>query len=196
MSKKVITEVENRTKKILADKVTEMADLEERIKVAEQQQAAAVKAMDTATSAGDLKAYQQAKADYRDTRDAIEMYNKRLDALENKPLISNGEYEKGVAQIMAALGETTAEAKKRIVEHAEQIRIIAAECTAEVVKGNELLHKWQHEIYKDDASIVGGKGNRIHMQNLEKKFEDFSVTQFASHILDSGYYKTFTGRSN
>lgn len=195
MAKKAITEVENRAKKILADKVTEMADLEERIKVAEQQQNAASKAMDVATTAGDLRAYQQAKADYRDAGDAIEMHNKRLDALENKPLISNVEYEKGVAQIMAALGETTAEAKKRIVEHVEQIRIIAAECTAEVTSGNELLHKWQHELYKDDASIPGRNGNRIRMHNLEKKFEDFSVTQFASYILDSGYYKSITGQS-
>lgn len=195
MAKKAIIEVENRAKKILANKVTEMADLEERVKIAERQQNAASKAMDEATTAGDLRAYQQAKTDYRDAGDAIEMHSKRLDALTNKPLITDVEYEKGVAQIMAALGEATAEAKKRIVEHVEQIRIIAAECTAEVTSGNELLHKWQHELYKDDASVPGGKGNRIHMRNMEKKFEDFSVTQFASYILDSGYYQSFTGQS-
>lgn len=195
MAKKAITDVETRIKKIMADRVTETADLEERIEIAKQQQQAANEAMDAATTAGDVKAYQKAKVDRRDAGDAIEMHGKRLDALENKPLISKGEYEKGVAQIMAALGEVSADAKKRIVEHMEQIRIIAAECTAEITNGNEVLHQWQHEIYRDKAEQMLESGKSIHMNSLEKRFEDFSIPQFASYVLDSGYYKNFTGQS-
>ena len=195
MAKKAITEVESKIKKILADRVAEAADLEERVEVAKQQQKAANEAMDAATTAGDLKAYQKAKADRKDAGDAIEMHGKRLDALEHKPLISKGEYEKGVAQIMAALGEVSADAKKRIVEHMEQIRIIAAECTAEITNGNEVLHQWQHEIYRDKAEQMLASGKGLHMDSLEKRFKDFSVPQFASYVLDSGYYQNFTGQS-
>lgn len=195
MTKKAITEVENKIKKILADRVAEAADLEERVEVAKQQQKAANDAMDAATTAGDLKAYQKAKADRKDAGDAIEMHGKRLDTLEHKPLISKGEYEKGVAQIMAALGEVSADAKKQIVSHLEQIRIIAADCTAEITRGNETLHQWQHDIFRDSAEMTVGNGNKVHMEHLEKKFKDFSVPQFASYILDSGYYKTITGQN-
>lgn len=195
MAKKAIVEVEGRIKKILMNMETESTDLRERIELAQQQQKIANEAMDAATTAGDVKAYQKAKADHRDAGDVIEMHGKRLDALEHKPLISKGEYEKGVAQIMAALGEVSADAKKRIVEHMEQIRIIAAECTAEITNGNEVLHQWQHEIYRDKAEQMLPSGKSVHMNSLEKRFEDFSIPQFASYVLDSGYYENFTGRS-
>lgn len=195
MAKKAITDVESRIKKIKADRITETADLEERIEVAKQQRQTANEAMDAATIAGDVKAYQKAKADRRDAEDAIEMHNKRIDTLKHKPLISKGEYEKGVAQIMAALGEVSADAKKRIVEHMEQIRIIAAECTAEITNGNEVLHQWQHEIYRDKAEQMLASGKSIHMDALEKRFTDYSIPQFASYVLDSGYYKNLTGQS-
>lgn len=195
MAKKAITEVESKIKKILANKEAETVDLEERVETAKRQQRSANEAMDIATTAGDVKAYQKAKADRRDAEDAIEMHGKRLEALENKPLIPGIEYEKGVAQIMAALGEVSADAKNRIVEHMEQIRIIAAECTAEITYGNDVLHQWQHDIYRDKAEQAVGIGKGVHMDNLEKRFRDYSVSQFASYVLDSGYYKTFTGQS-
>lgn len=195
MSKKAITEVENKIKKILADRVAETTDLKERIEVAKQQQRIANEAMDAATIVGDVKAYQKAKAELRDAGDAIEMHSKRIDALENKPLISNGDYENGVAHIIAALGEVSADAKKRIVEHMEQIRIIAAECTAEITRGNEVLHQWQHEIYRDKAEQILSNGKGVHMEHLEKQFKDYSVPQFASHVLNNGYYENFTGKS-
>lgn len=192
MSKKAITEVENKIKKILANKVAEAVDLEERVEVAKQQQREANKAMDISTIEGNVKAYQKAKADRNGAGDAIEMYSKRLDALNHKPLTSKDEYEKGVAQIMAALEEVSADAKKRIVEHMEQIRIITAECTAEITKGNEVLHQWQHEIYRDKAEMTLEDGRCVHSRFLEKKFEDFSVAQFANYVLSSGYYENFT----
>ena len=96
---------------------------------------------------------------------------------------------------MAALGEVSADAKKRIVEHMEQIRIIAAECTVEITNGNEVLHQWQHEIYRDKAEQMLASGKGVHMDSLEKRFRDFSVPQFASYVLDSGYYQNFTGQS-
>lgn len=191
MAKKAITEVVNRIKKITADRVAETADLEERVEVAKQQQRAANEAMDEATDVVDLESYQKAKKDRRYAGDAIEMYSKRLDALENKPLISKEEYEAGVDKIMAALEEVSADAKKCIVEHMEQIRIIAAECTAEITNGNEVLHKWQHEIYGDKAEQILANGNSIHLDSLEKKFTDFSVPQFANYVLDSNFYKNF-----
>lgn len=194
MAKKAITELESKIKKILADRVAEAADLEERVEAAKHKQKEANEAMDEATIAGDLKAYQKAKEERKDAEDAIEMHCKRLEALDNKPLISKVEYEKGVAQIMAALGEVSADAKKRIVEHMEQIRIIAAECTAEITNGNEVLHQLQHDIYRDKAEQILASGKGVYMEHLEKKFKDFSVPQFASYVLDSGYYENFTGQ--
>lgn len=194
MSKKAITEVESKIKKILADRAAETADLKERVEVAKQQQKRANDAMEAATTEGDVKAYQKAKADRRDSEDAIEMHSKRLDTLENGPLVSKIEYEKGVAQIMAALAEVSVDAKKRIVEHVEQIRIISAECTAEITNGNELLHQWQHEIYRDRAEQSTANGKKVHLDSLEKRFEDFSVPRFASEVIGNGYYKNFIGQ--
>lgn len=192
MAKKTITDMENRIKKITAERMTETADLKERIEAAKQLVKSADKAMEAAGVKGDAEAYHKAKAGRREADDIIEMHSKRLETLNNKPLIQNSEYEKGVEQIMAALGEVSADAKKKIISHVEQIRLIAAECTAEITKGNEVLHQWQHEIFRDDACTQVTNGNRVHLPHLEKRFTDFTVTQFADYILGSGYYKTIT----
>ena len=194
MGKKTITDVENRIEKILADTARESTELEEKIEVFKMEQNEENDAMEVATINSDLKAYQKAKAEYGNASDAIEMHTRRLDTLKNKPLISSVDFEKGVAQIMTALGEVTADAKKEIIGHVEAIRVIAAECQAEIKKGNKLLHQWQHDIYMDDAKITVANGNKVHMDNLEKKYGDFSVIQFAEHILESGHYKHFTGQ--
>jgi len=192
MAKKAITDVESRIKKIMADRMTETADLEERIEAAKQLVRTADSVMEAAGVKGDAEAYHKAKSGRREASDIIEMHSKRLEALNNKPLIQSSEYEKGVAQIMAALGEVSADAKKQIASHVEQIRLIAAECTAEITKGNEVLHQWQHDIFHDDACMQVANGNRVHLPNLEKRFTDFTVPQFADYILNSGYYKTIT----
>lgn len=195
MAKKEIAEVESKIKNILTDRVAEAAGLEERLEFAKQQQKVANEAMDAATTTGDLKSYKKAKSDRNDAEDAIDMYSKRLNALEYRPLISKDEYEECVAQIMTTLGEVSADAKKRIIEHMEQIRIIADECEAEITNGNEVLHQLQHKIYRDKAEQTFANGKSIHMDYLEKRFADLSVPQFANYILNNGSYKNFTRQS-
>ena len=194
MAKKAIADIESRTKKLLNDRTTELEDIKGLLAEAGQQQAAACDMMNKATEAGNVKEYQKAKGAYKDAADAIEMYTKRLDALENKPLISQGEYEKGVAQIMAALNDVSAEAKKQIVNHMEQVRIIAAETSAEINEGNNVLHRWQHEAYRDDAKTTLSNGSRVYSGTQKKQYKDFSVVQFAEYALESTYYKTISGR--
>lgn len=195
MAKKAIREVENKIKKILRDRVVQITELEERVEASKRQQAVAKEALDAVTMSGDVEAYQKAKADLRNAEDAIEMYSKRLDALENKPLVSECEYEKGVSEIMSTLGEISADAKKHIVERMEQIRIIASECAEEIAHGNRILHQWQHEIYRDKAEQTLATGTRIHMDSLEKVFADYSVPQFASYVLESESYKDLARQS-
>lgn len=190
MTKKAITEVENKIKKMAGNRDAEITDLKERIRKAKQEMEKASKQMDVSMSKGSTEDYRKAKADYAEAEEEAAVLYKRLDILENKPIISESEYEKGIAQIMAALGEISEETKKQIVTHMEQIRILAAETNAEIARGNEVLRQWQHDIYKDKAEMKRTDGSMIHMANLERQFKDFSVAQFADFVLNSGYYET------
>ena len=181
MAKKAVTDVENKIKKIRANMLTESADLEERVEIAKEQMKIANKAMDDATTCGDVKAYQKAKAECRDSGDAIEMYTKRIEMLKSRPLISSEEYEKGISLIMDALKEVSDDAKKQIRSHVEQIKAIAADCSAEITRGNEVLQQWQCDIFREKANSF-----------TQKKFGDYFVVQFAEYILGSGFYKTMT----
>ena len=161
--------------------LTESADLEERIEIAREQMKSANKAMDEATTCGDVKAYQKAKAECRNFGDEIEMYTKRIDILKNHPLISGEEYERGVLLIMDGLKEVSDDAKKQMLNHLEQIKTIAADCSAEITRGNEVLQQWQGDIFREKTSSF-----------TRKKFEDYFVLQFAEYIFESAFYKKMT----
>ena len=195
MARKAVKEIESRIEKIKANTAAEVSDLGEKLESLKQQRQNACEKMEKATVSGDVKTYREAKAAYQEAVDIDEMYNKRLNNLESKPLITKGEYERGIAQIMAELGEISADAKKQIVEHMEKIRIIVTECKTEIEKGNEVLHKWQHEVYRDKAEKELANGKMMHMEELEKKYRDYSVAQFGNQILDSVLYKNFIGQS-
>lgn len=194
MTRKAITELENKIKKMSEKRDAEIADLKERIESNMKELKKTSKAMDVAFEKANSENYRKAKAEYADIEADTAMLYKRLNTLENEALISKTEYEKGVQQIMAALGEISAEAKKQIVSFMEQVSLLAAETNAEIARGNETLHKWQHEIYKDPAELTRTDGSKVHMQNLEKQFKDFSVAQFADFVLTSGYYETIAGK--
>ncbi len=92
----IIEETGRRIESILADREKELIALDEQISVDAEAIAAANAAMEKATGAGNLKEYQQAKADRANALDAKEMHEARRDALRNKPLISSADYEKTV----------------------------------------------------------------------------------------------------
>ena len=168
---KAVTTVESNVKKILSDGVTETADLAEQVEKGSAAIAAANKAMEAATTAGDVKAYQKAKADRRDAADAKEMHEARLNALNNKPLISKADYEKAVADIYAEIAALDDQIKQRLAKLSDQMEAEALELQEAINKANEVLRRLQHEVYRDADRSRSAKGVMMYLAHEEKKVE-------------------------
>jgi chromosome segregation ATPase len=192
MSTKLET-LNQKADQILQDKQTQLEKLNSQL----EEEKAAVKdleeEMDTATAAGDLAGYQKAKTAKRNKSDAIEMHTKRYKQLTEAPLISTVEYNRTMADIMGELTSQNNKAKEELAALADQMKEISDRMSETIEYGNKLLHKWQHDIYKDDASIVNAAGKKIYMDNLEKQFKDFSAVRFGMDVVGNYNYKTFRG---
>lgn len=146
---KTAAATENRINKILSDRVTETADLQEQVEKENAAIEAANKAMEAATMAGDVKAYQKAKGERRDVTDAKEMHESRLLSLNEKPLISRADYEKEVSAIFADFAALEDQTKQKLVKLSDEMNAVAAEFQEAIVHANEVLHSLQHDIYRD-----------------------------------------------
>ena len=123
--KKAISEVEGKIKKILAEKNLELEELNKKLE-----------------EGINLKKKAEEESARADT--IIEMYMKRINVLSSKRLVTQEEYEKGVSQILNSLKDASAEARNKVIDHMEQIKMIAGECAEEIKKGNSVLKEWQH----------------------------------------------------
>lgn len=187
--KKAISEVEGKIKKILAEKNLELEELNKKLEEGINLKKKAEKDMLTYTSQCNVNAYVKAKEESARADTIIEMYMKRINVLSSKRLVTQEEYEKGVSQILNSLKDASAEARNKVIDHMEQIKLIAGECAEEIKKGNSVLKEWQHEVYRDNAEIITANGEKHHSNSLEKQFKDYSVYQFADFALGCGFYK-------
>ena len=192
---KAVKAAESTVKKILSDRVTEIADLTEQI----EQEAAAIakanEAMEAATTAGNVKAYQNAKADRRDAADAKEMHEARLEALNNKPLISKIDYERAVADIYTEIAALDDQKKQRIAKLSEEMEAEALELQEAINKANEVLHRLQHEVYRDaDRSRSQKTGELVNISHEEKKVDKFNTVIWGKAGVTHYQYEAYTGR--
>ncbi len=190
MAKNAITEVENKIKKILEDRETEMANLEEQ---AEQEAAAieaANKAMDAATVVGDVKAYQKAKAERRDAEDAKEMHEKRFVDLSKKPLISKAEYEKAVADIYAEFAAAEDKTKQQLAKLSDDMHGAALALEEMIERANAVLHKLQNDVYRNADRQKTANGSYI---GGEKVISEYDTIYWGKAGVTHYQYEQYTG---
>ncbi len=163
MNLKAVYTVENKINNILISRSNEMQKLAEFI---EQEKAAIEKAaedMDTATAAGDVKAYQKAKTVLRDAEDAMEMHEKRRKTLSSTPAISQAEYRKMVSDIRTEIEIYNKHTEENLAKWSNQMEKAGIELQEAFTKANEVLYKLQHDVFMDantEASIA--KWNTIN----------------------------------
>lgn len=191
---KAVSTVENMVKKILSDRASETEALVEQVEKEDQAIAAANSAMEKATTAGDVKAYQKAKAERRDASDAKEMHEARLNALNHKPLISKADYEKAVAEIYSEVAAVENQSKQRIAELSEKMEGEALFLQEAVNAANRALHGLQHDVYRDADRRRDSNGDVLFLAHDEKKIEKWDTINWGRTGVMNLQYLKYTGR--
>lgn len=168
---KAIKEADKLVKKILSDRVSETAFLEEELAKDNAAVAAAEAAIAEAVTSSNLEEYQKAKIAHRNALDAKEMHDARMEALKNAPLISARDYRKTVESILAEVTEMDRAARTRLASLSEEMEDCAMNLREAVVTANDVLQRLQHDIYRDADRAKHGETNQPYNECDRKQVD-------------------------
>ena len=180
---------------ILSSRAAELDQLTQLIAIENDSITAANKAMESATATGDLKAYQKAKADRQNALDAKEMHESRLEALNNKPLISKLDYEKAISDIFAEIAAADDQTKQQLCKLSDEMNSAALELETAINRANKALQRLQHDIYRDADKTRNIKtGEILPITHETKAIRNFSTVSWGKTGVQTAQYTGYTGR--
>lgn len=185
---KSAVETEKEIKKILSDRVTEIADLEEQIKKDQENIDKASEEMEEATATGELSIYKKAKEKLSECQLSQEMHRKRFNKLQYEILISKEEYEKKVAAIFEEYNSFRIQTGKKLAKLSEEMKKEADELLEAYEHINNVLYRLQHELYKDSDRLKAKNGDLI---DRPKEIRGEPFIYWGNIAVDSGVYKDF-----
>lgn len=180
-------------KKILADRETETADILQQIEEADKALKAANEALEAATAAGNIKAYQEAKAEKRNQEDIKEMYQARYEALKNKPLISRSDYEKTVNEIIEEVNEYDSSVKAKLFKLSNEMHELVEGLQDAQIKANKTLENLQEDIYKNADRKRGRNGEILYISSEKKAVNVYPTIAWGNAGVKVPLYRIFAG---
>lgn len=188
---KKLFDTESRIAAILEERTAETIDREAKLSKAETDKAAATRRMEEATRTGDEKAYRKAKEERNIAADAAEMYQARIDALNNKPLVSEEEYSETAAAIIAECEKYCEERKAQVLQLFDKMKQITIETRDTIRHTNKVLHEWQHTINR--GADIRHYANGGPMVQDEKRINNRELEIFIDSILSEQSYRQLVG---
>lgn len=149
MINKAITDTEKRIKEILSARETETNDIKAQITEEEEILKGHEAAMDKAKKAGKTKEYKEALNKRRECQDTLNMYKERLEELENKPLITPGEYESLTSNIKSSFTIAEDEAFEKLYKLTKEMEKISDDMSELLTRSNKTLLILQRDINRD-----------------------------------------------
>lgn len=166
----ILDQMEARMNEIERESNSKIQALQKKLTESREDVARAEAAIEAAAEGEDVKAYQKAKADRADALAAVELFEGRLAALMKEPLITEDDYQQTVKEIMEAIAAEDAEAFAKLEKLAKQMDQIGAALQDTITKGNRLLDRWQHKIFREPKDVY----------HRDKKYDNFKTTWWAS----------------
>ncbi len=174
-----------------ADKLTEAAkqeqELRDAIRNAEERLAEVNEQARQAYSAADTKAYHKAQDEMRALTDSISMYKDKLERIKHEPLMTQAEFEKATATVMADLAELTDTAEQHICDAIDALNADIDIVRDAVERGNNVMKTMQLQILRDERAIKYESGFIV-------KFNNYSPIQFCNWLKENGLYKRIRER--
>lgn len=185
---KSAVETEKEIKKILSDRVTEMADLEEQIKKDQENIDKASEEMEEATATGELSIYKKAKEKLSECQLSQEMHRKRFNKLQNDILISKEDYEKKVSAIFEEYNSFRVQTGKKLARLSEEMKKEADELLEAYKHTNNVLYRLQHELYRDSDRQKANNGEPI---GRPKEIREEPFISWGKMAVEDNAYKNF-----
>lgn len=131
---------------------------------------------------GSVSDYAKAQEKLRNAQDTVESYLDKVEGVKDGPYITKEQYAEYSKSIKDQLDQLNHDKKVRAGELLKELLEIREEVTPVLKKGQEMLHKLQHEILKDKAENVLANGDKFHSEALEDKYNDYTLIKWLEYI--------------
>lgn len=153
----------------------------------------AEKQAEKALSNGNVDEYQKAHKAIEKADATIFVHSNLLNKLKEEPVISRAEYESMVSDVLAAIAETVDGYKADIVALVDKMADIRDAESEVLNRGNTLLKKLQHDLYRDADRTRDQAGRMMNLQHENKRFDDFNIPSLVNGTLSNDCYKKIGG---
>lgn len=188
--KKFANTLNARINELLEDANREKADLRERLEQANRHVEDARNCMKLATDAADSAAYLEAKQAESEAIAKAEMLSARLSHINSKHLVSKEEDKEMLSSFVEIQQKMADDMTKIIVKHLEEIEIHARKYHDNRNELNDLLRKWDTNIYPQEKTAMG----RSRLFN-DIGFCDDQLNHAISELVTNYFYRKHTGRN-
>lgn len=153
----------------------------------------AEKQAEKALSNGNVDEYQKTHKAIEKADATIFVHSSLLNKLKEEPMISQAEYESMVSDVMAEIAKNVDEYKAEIVALVDKMADIRDAESEVLNRGNTLLKKLQHDLYRDADRTRDQAGRMMNLQHENKRFDDFNIPSLVNSTLNNDCYKKIGG---
>lgn len=170
-----LNKIEEELKVIILESEKELEVYLKEIEVAKKSEAEAVKAVIKAKKGSNAEAFAKANQDLNNAKDIATFYVEKITEMKELPYITKEQHAEYSARIKKQLDALNHVKKVRAGKILEELKEIQEEVWPVIKKGQSMLYEIQHNMLKDHAELVTANGTKVHMANLEDKYEDYSL---------------------
>ena len=177
-----------------------IAALTTKIQDLEAKSATAGAAAEAAFNAIDLEKYYEMLTERKAADDERRMLEARLQELRTASLITESEYESLIKRIIEYDAAERAKAEQAACKHIEEIRRIAEKSIARSDTARTLIHRLQHEIYRDRPRE--GDAIQLYVQERDRAIRPEALATLQTYLCDPTYpttayiYATYSGKKS
>ena len=179
-----LIKIEKELEQVKAKNDKEIADLQAEVDKAQAEHTKAQEKVIKAKQGSSATAFSKAVAEEQTAGNIVEYYAGKVEELQSKPLVTDDEYKEFTERIKAEIDKLNDEAGKAVKEALEVLAKAQPVLIDNLNKGNDLLKHLQHDLYKDDATTVNAKGERVRLNNLENRHKEYGLSQKIEYILN------------
>lgn len=187
-----IKSAEKTAEKLLTQKDDIISELTDKISEKKAAIAKAESEMDTATMGGDISAYRRAKEAREDAAADLEMYNKRLVMMRDKPIISKTEYDSLVKSIYDEISTLEAATREKLAELSDAMKAAADNLNDATNRANAILSHIQKDLYRDADRTIAATGKMLFMNHETKSVNTSGTVSWGRSAAHHTPYAAYT----
>lgn len=170
-----LREIENEFNAIIEKREVERQAYVDELERAEDDYKQAVEAVEAAEQNINIDDIIKAENERDKAKKEMILLERKIKTFGDLPLIKEAEYKEFDRRIKEIVENENDKGKEKVAKMMKEMVKVRDEYQPVINETNELLSVLQLKLLKDDASITAAGGNRVRMDRLVNKYDDYSL---------------------